>query len=172
MKYQLLLIVTLLTTCVSCKKKAFENDYQQSYRTWLRFRDSSNNHYQYTKIFSSWTGNRSAYTITVKGGTVLQQEYKGYGLNADTHQPMLQTSWAEDAASLNTHHNYEPALTLDEVYTKARNEWLKVNPDEHMIYFGSKNRGMISSCGFVSKGCADDCFNGITITEIRGLPGT
>ncbi|MCD2423810.1 hypothetical protein LQ567_13625 [Niabella pedocola] len=170
MKYQFLIVVILLAGCLSCKKAAFENEYQQSYRTWLSFRDSSSNHYRYTKIFSSWTGSRSEYTITVKGGAILQQEYKGYGLTADTHQPTLKESWTEDAAHLNTHHNYEPALTLDQVYAKAKNEWLKVNRDEHTVYFEAQNRGMISSCGFVPKNCADDCFTGITITQIRALP--
>ncbi|SDC65130.1 hypothetical protein [Niabella drilacis] len=171
MKYQLLFIATLLTACLSCKKTALENDYQQSYRTWIGFRDSSNNHYQYTKTFTSWTGSRSEYTVIVKKGQVVQQEYKGYELNAGAHQPAPQTSWTEDAASLNTHHNYEPALTLDQVYTKAGSEWLKVNRDKNMIYFEVQNRGMISSCGFVPKGCQDDCFTGIHISDIRALPG-
>lgn len=172
MKYLFLFIPAALTVILSCKKNAFESNYNKSYRSWHAFRDSSHNHYQYTKVFYSWTGYRAEYIITVKEGVVVKQEYKGYDPNTGTHQPELKTSWSEDAATINTHHSYEQALTLDQVYAKAKNEWLTVNRDENMIYFEAGNRGMISSCGFVPKGCQDDCFRGIRITDIRGLPGT
>ncbi|MCF3111162.1 hypothetical protein LL912_20405 [Niabella sp. CC-SYL272] len=172
MKYQFLLMITMLIICLSCKKAVFEDDYQQSYRTWLSFRDNSRNQYQYTKVFSSWSGSKTEYTITVKNGAVIRQEYKGFIMNYDIHQQELKETWIETTDNINTHHPYETALTLDKVYIKAKNEWLKVNPDENHIYFETQNRGMISSCGFVPKGCQDDCFQGIRITDIRSISGS
>ncbi|WP_255474197.1 hypothetical protein [Flavobacterium sp. SLB02] len=36
-------------------------------------------------------------------------------------------------------------------------------------YFEAKNDGLISQCGYVEKGCMDDCFVGITIKSIERL---
>lgn len=78
--------------------------------------------------------------------------------------------WFEVGATLGTTQN-TPAnqlFTLDEVYEKAKNDWLLKKPDV-TTYFETKNNGMISTCGYVPDGCADDCFRGIEITFIESL---
>ena len=47
------------------------------------------------------------------------------------------------------------------------NAWLRMDEDENLIFFEANNKGMISTCGYFPKNCADDCFTGITITEIK-----
>ena len=69
---------------------------------------------------------------------------------------------------MNTHVNGGTSLTLDEIYEKARTEWLLKRKDA-TSYFEAKNDGMISSCGYVNNNCADDCFVGITINLIERL---
>ena len=64
--------------------------------------------------------------------------------------------------------NAADALTLDEIYSKAKNEWL-VKRKNVTNYFEAKNDGLISTCGYVEKGCVDDCFAGITIKSIQSL---
>lgn len=79
-------------------------------------------------------------------------------------------SWTETGAMVGTHKN-TPAntyLTLDEVYAKIKNDWLKKRSGT-TTYFETKNNGMVSSCGYVADNCADDCFNGITISLIEAL---
>lgn len=51
-------------------------------------------------------------------------------------------------------------------FKKSAKEWLRADPEQNMIYFEVKNRGMISTCGYVKKGCMDDCFTGIKISNI------
>lgn len=78
--------------------------------------------------------------------------------------------WTETGAAVGTHKD-TPAnnlLTLDHVYDKAKNEWLK-RQGGVSTYFESKNNGMISSCGFAPEGCQDDCFHGISIKLIESL---
>jgi hypothetical protein len=58
--------------------------------------------------------------------------------------------------------------TLDEVYAKAKDEWL-VKRDDATTYFETKNNGMISSCGFVPNNCQDDCFRGVSIRSIEAI---
>jgi hypothetical protein len=78
-------------------------------------------------------------------------------------------AWTENENEINTHREMAAAaITLDEVYEKARTEWLIKRKDVN-VYFETKNNGMISSCGYVNKGCMDDCFNGIRIAYIQPL---
>ncbi len=79
-------------------------------------------------------------------------------------------AWTETGAMVGTQaltaaSNY---LTLDEVYDKAENYWLEKRSGM-TTYFEAKNNGMISSCGFFDKNCADDCSQGIGITLIEAL---
>ena len=78
--------------------------------------------------------------------------------------------WVETGAAIGSHKN-SPAsafLTLDEIYSTAKNDWLKKKPNVE-TYFETKNNGMISNCGYVENGCMDDCFRGISISLIQPL---
>ncbi len=168
MKYFLIFGTAFLLLCQSCKKESFygEDEYKASYNTWLRFKKESNNSYVYTTTWSSWTGFYGRMIITVKGGKIIARDYKVTGADEnDRSVTKIYEEWQEDEATVNSHPG--ASQTLDEVYTTAKNEWLKVNEKENLIYFEAKNDGMISSCGYVPIGCADDCFIGITITEIK-----
>jgi hypothetical protein len=57
---------------------------------------------------------------------------------------------------------------LDEIYSIARNEWLKKRSGV-TVYFEAKNSGMISTAGSIPDGCVDDCFSGISIRSIKEL---
>lgn len=78
--------------------------------------------------------------------------------------------WREVGAMVGTTQNTSAStfLTLDEVYEKAKNDWLKKKPGVE-TYFETQNNGMISTCGYVPDNCADDCFSGITISLIEAL---
>ena len=60
------------------------------------------------------------------------------------------------------------AITLDEIYERAKNEWLIKN-DNVNVSFENNNNGMISLAGFWPKGCMDDCFSGVKIKLIEPL---
>ncbi|MFT4095190.1 MAG: hypothetical protein QM640_16280 [Niabella sp.] len=84
-----------------------------------------------------------------------------------TGETKVYEDWTEDETTLYSHDGWNVSLTLDEIYAKAKNEWLQVDEDENWIYFETENDGMISSCGYTPKNCADDCFMGINIVEIK-----
>lgn len=77
-------------------------------------------------------------------------------------------AWIEYENEINSHENIVAAapLTLDEVYGKAKNEWL-IKRKNVKTYFEANNGGLISTCGFVEDGCMDDCFRGIRIAYIE-----
>ena len=87
-------------------------------------------------------------------------------MDGQTGQKTVRDSWIETIASLNTHPQGAATPNMDVVYEKAAKEWLSADPKQNMIYFEVKNRGMISTCGYVKKGCMDDCFTGIKISNI------
>ncbi len=171
MKKSLLLLLTAITLLSACKKDgiAKKDEFQTSYEKFQNFKKSSANSYTYIATSGSVFGYSSTTTITITNGVVIGRDYKAYRLN-DAHQSVLYISWTEDKSSISTHTQGQDALTLDQIYTKAKNEWLKVDTKANDIYFETDANGLIASCGYVPKECQDDCFNGIHISSIQATP--
>lgn len=172
MKRNHYLMILLLLTCAftSCKKSdiEYENDYDKSYKAWLDFKKSSNNTYRYTVHSGSWTGQSSETTITVKDGKVIGRDYIAKSIKGHPHEVVIREEWTEDIKDLNSHPNGYNTITLDDIYHKAKTEWLIKRKDAD-VSLETKNNGMISSCGFVPKNCMDDCFSGINIKLIEAI---
>lgn len=148
------------------KTNGFKSEFDKSYRAWLSFRKSCNNTYQYTRITSSWTGFKTSTTLFVENGVVVK---RAFTVEEMWKEPNVIESWEEDLTQLNTHESGAEVLTLDALYNKAKTVWLKVDASTNEIIFETKHSGMISTCGYVPHGCADDCFTGVTISEIKPL---
>ena len=168
-----LLFVGLL--CSSCSSDE-ENDFDQSYQTWLDFKETSNNSYQYVVKTWSFVGISTETKITVSDGIVSKREFEYTEISDGMEIPEDELAWVEEEDQIGSHANGAEPLTLDEVYDKAKNIWLKgVDelgrdfPREVTISFETENQGMISVCGVTPKNCFDDCFSGIRITEIKKL---
>ena len=155
----------------SCEKSDLEheNDFDKSYKSWLSFREAAGNSYQYRIHGSSWTGSSSETGVTVTNGKITQRHFKYTSVVGLANVPKEALEWTEDENEINSHGYYgAEALTLDQIYDKARSEWL-IKRKNAKTYFETKNNGMISSCGYVEDSCADDCFTGITIVSIEAL---
>ena len=159
--------VTMLN---SCKKSdiAYENDFDRSQKSWTSFKASSNNSYRYKVNGSSWTGSSSESVISVKDGKVTGRSFLSRTTTNKPGEVVVREEWIEDQSNINTHPGGYKAITLDEVYQKAKTEWLLKRKDAD-TYFETNNNGMISSCGYISKNCMDDCFRGITIESIEKI---
>lgn len=168
----LFFIGTMLTSCgVSDANYEYENDFDKSYEAWLSFKETSGNSYRYKVPGGSWTGASWQTVITVTDGKVTQRSFKytsEEGLSEDIPPEALE--WTEDEDEINSHKHTgaAKALTLDQIYTKARIEWLTKRKNAK-TYFEAENNGLISSCGYVEDNCADDCFIGINIEYIVPL---
>lgn len=163
-------LLLISTVFMACKKDKIEykNDFNRSYDAWIGFKAASGNSYRYTVNFGSWTGSSSATTITVKEGKVIQRAYIAKVIDRNTHLPQTVKEWTEDGSSLGSHTEGYALRTLDDIYQEAKDNWLlkRSNAD---TYFEAKNNGMMSDCGYVEKGCQDDCFRGITISLIEKI---
>lgn len=162
-----LIILVVALGLSACKKDEVFTGYDESYSAWQSFKKSSSNSYSYVTYNGSWTGLYAESKITVQNGKVIARDFlQGHYLQ-NTATLIVDTTWAENAATLNTHEYGFEALTLDQVYTKAKTEWLNVSKEDNYISFEAANNGIVSSAGFVPKGCQDDCFNGINIKDIK-----
>ncbi|HTD97963.1 MAG TPA: hypothetical protein VK668_01700 [Mucilaginibacter sp.] len=182
MKRTFLLFVTLIFVISSCKKddpainaKKDNGDgpvlgYNDSYSAWVSYKNNVGNNYAYTVAWGSFFGFGAELKTNVSNGKVVSRDYTAYTYAQNSSVKTVSKQWHEDGAALNTHPNdAAEALTIDGVYLKAKNVWLKADPKTNDIYFETKNNGIISSCGYVPKGCQDDCFNGIHITAVTAL---
>ena len=174
-KISLLIVVVtiLLTACtkdpaVNAKKDTNTLSYSNSYKAWINYKQSIHNSYSYTAITSSFTGYGTTIKIGVKNGVIISRDFTSYQYQQNNKTIIKQ--WHEDATTLNSHGEESGELmTMDDIYAKAKNVWLKVDPKANDIYFETKNNGIISSCGYYPLGCQDDCFTGINIDSVTAL---
>ena len=170
MKINITLILLMLLSLAACKKDASNSKYEKSFTAFQSFKKTSNNTYYYVTTFTSWVGYGSETKISVDKGTIIARDFimrgNPWGSPNDTTRNALLEEWHEDKATLGTHDEGAELLTLDQVYDKAKNEWLKVDRNKNTVYFETQHNGVISSCGYVPKNCMDDCFIGIRIKEI------
>jgi len=169
---QLLLAVTIVTILfTACKKDEISNkdQYQDSYKKFTAFKTSFSNSYHYTAYSGSVFGASASTTIYVVDGKVIGRDYKEYRRSGNgSSDNVLVDGWNESENDIGSHKNGQDALTLDQIYDKAKNVWLKADKKSNDISFEVDANGLIASCGYVPKGCQDDCFIGITITSING----
>lgn len=173
MKANIYLLLLLLTGALftGCKKSdiAYENDFNASVQSWMNFKAASGNSYRYVVNFSSWAGFSTKTVITVKEGKVVQRSFTGQRrIDSLPGQVEIYEQWTEDESKIGSHGNAYPPQTLDEIYQTAKDRWL-IKRSNAQTYFKAENNGMISSCGFVEKGCMDDCFQGIYIGLIEKI---
>ena len=73
-------LITLLLSALafaSCEKEDFhyQDAFDASYRTWLDFKETSNNSYQYMVTGGTWAGASWWTIITVENGTVTRRQF-------------------------------------------------------------------------------------------------
>jgi DNA-binding sugar fermentation-stimulating protein len=164
--YFIAMLLVLTGFFSSCSKDfAYSSEFDKSYEAYQKYKKENANSYQYTVTSSSWTGTHSATTITVFNGQVEYRSYEAKTRSADGKE-QTDTKWTENKDELNSHDEGYEALTLDQVYEKAKKDWL-IKRKDSKVYFEAKNNGLISSAGYVPDNCQDDCFNGIHISEIK-----
>lgn len=166
--YLLAALIVMLTIFAACKKDEGVNaDYAASYKAWKAFKLAVNDSYEYAVVTGSWTGYTTETIITVKNGKVVQRAHSSATTDRQTGAKTIVEQWVEHITTLNVHKN-AAALTLDEVYLKAKHDWL-VKSNTRDTYFENTNQGMISTAGYTTKDCMDDCFNGIKINFVRKI---
>ena len=168
----LLFISCIGSSCASDDDFKYQNDFETSQNVWLDFKESSKNSYKYVVTGGSGF---AAYgwetTLTVSSGTIVKRHFK-YTAGAEDFIPVEELEWTETENEINCaeHENTSafPAMTLDDIYAKAKQEWL-IKRTDAAVFFETENKGMISTCGYVKNECLDDCFVGVHIKSVEAL---
>lgn len=171
MRYILLFILTL---AVACRKDVndgllYQYEWAQSEKAFQAFKEESGNSYRYMVGTQTSTGYFVETVVTIENGKPVGRDW-ALKQREDTlnYQYIVKQSWTEDRASLRSHQEGFPPMTLEEIYDNAKYDWLRKRKESD-TYFEAKNGGMISTCGYVERGCMDDCFRGVEIYYIESL---
>jgi hypothetical protein len=170
---KLLLVVATVsvTILLSCKKNGASSDFDKSYNAWLAYKAKVNDTYAYIAIKGDQSTVYSETTIKVVQGNIiardfLNYEYK-YTAGNNTPTKVLTVEWHETSGNIGTHGTDAADLyTLDDIYYRAQNIWLKADKSKNVVTFESNNNGMISFAGYTPNTCKSDCFIGINIKSI------
>lgn len=140
-----------------------------SQKQWEAEKKQHANSYTYTVRFNSAFGFGSTTVITVTNGTVTGRDFEAFTTDGATGTKTVTGSWSETAADLMSHQEGAEAVPLDVIYGRCREQWLTVNTKNNRTYFEKEHNGIISVCGYVPKGCQDDCFEGVRISAFAWL---
>jgi hypothetical protein len=166
----LLVITTSLAGCGSSTLGTKrEKEVITSQQQWEKEKPRHENSYAYTVMVSSFAGFGSTTVVTVTNGTVTGRSFESFTTDGGTGAKTVTRSWSETAGDLMSHQEGAEAVTLDVIYDTCRQEWLTANTKTHQTYFENKHNGIISLCGYLRKGCQDDCFEGVNISTFEWL---
>jgi hypothetical protein len=169
MKRTLLALIAIIFLFAACTKDENATKLDTSRKAWQAYKANINNSYSYSVYFGSWTGSFRDTKITVQNGKVTERMFIAGDREPNSTQQHITITWTETGTQIGTHDDYAAKpLTLDQVYAKAPS-MLNVSSKDNDKYFEVDSNGLISSCGYVPKGCQDDCFRGIQIKDIKPL---
>lgn len=146
-----------------------ESDYDRSKSQWLILKDQNGDSYDYTIQTISWTGYGTRTSLQVNNGEVVSRSFEAFQQSHETGDEEILETYNETVSDLGSHEEGAPVLTIDELYEICASEYLVVDASENTIYFETDDQGLLSTCGFVPKGCMDDCYIGLSISEFSWL---
>jgi len=137
--------------------------YAESIANWSELKRSNGNSYTYKTAFTSWIGESSITEVKVEDGSVISRTYEHFKTNEPNGQKETIDSYSETIENLGVHENGARPVTIDELYSTCSSEYLTADVTDNTIHFETELNGLMTLCGFVPKGCADDCFTGVSI---------
>ena len=136
----------------------------RSHATWTTVKGNDGRSYRYTDRDSSFTGFSWETTIEVHGATVVSRAYT----RKDMAGAVAET-WTEDASALGSHAAGAPPLTIDEIYDRCASTVLAKDPAANLITLTFHDDGVLDTCTYFPKNCADDCAVGYRISSYQLL---
>ncbi len=146
-----------------------QKELAESLETWNTLKAENGDYYRYDTSFASFFGFGSTTTLTVQDEQVIVRAYRSYATNEDG-EPEAAESWTEEGAAVGSHEAGAEPRTVDELYSVCRSEVLPQNPLENELYLEFRDDGVLKTCEYFPKSCADDCFMGVNITDLEFPP--
>ena len=141
----------------------------ESRSSWKALKKENGDSYEYTLEILSFTGHGNRTTMSIENGKVIKRNYLTFFLNPNTGEMEEQEVYTETGEEVGSNSEGARPLTIDALYETCASEYLVVDTDKNTVYFDTNSEGVISLCGYVPNGCADDCFQGITFSYFAWL---
>jgi hypothetical protein len=133
---------------------------EESKAIWYKYKSNSNNSYTYFINFVSWSGFGHETKINVENGIFTQREFTSWNTTEEN-------TWIENEKDLGKHKLGAKLKLIDDLYKECKNILKTKTKSINNIYLSFDKKGLLSSCLYSPKNCADDCSNGIQIKEIK-----
>lgn len=140
--------------------------YAQSLARWEALKKTNGNSYIYQRSFSSWTGYGFTTQLRVENGVVTARAYKSFRYDGKGSKTL--SEYCETGTKIGSHSEGHAPVNIDALYIEAQG-FLDVDKENNYVCFTTFANGLFGTCGHVPKGCADDCFNGVTLSGIHWL---
>lgn len=143
--------------------------YSESRSLWLEMKEDNGDSYEYTIGVLSWTGHGNNTVITIEEGKVIGRIYQEYFMDPDNGDKTDGFGYSETGVDVGSNEKGAKPLTMDDLYGICLAEYLVADPENNRVYFNTDELGLMVTCGFVPNGCADDCFQGISLSNFKWL---
>jgi len=137
------------------------NSMQKSQQLWQSIK-SNYPDYQYEVLFSSWVGFRHSTVVQIHQHQVSSREYRAW--NAERK---LAHYWKELGTEVGLHAEGADPLTLDQLYSHCEQLIGNYYKESNHFRLEFNEQGLLKSCSYSPKQCADDCTQGIEIENLN-----
>ena len=185
MQVQTLIVLFFVLAILSCGKDDYRPDielsvltelkseygisYTESLNKWKELKNTNGNSYVYQTTFTSWTGFGNTTELKIEDGVVISRRYVEFQTDQKDGTKTTVYSYEESANELGTHTKGSLLLSIDDLYETCVKNYLIADPQKNTIFFETDREGLMTLCGFVPDGCADDCYVGVRINSFDWL---
>lgn len=162
------LVFGTVLVLAGCTQVVRQGELDRSLATWNALKTQNGNSYRYETSFASWAGFGNKTALTVQDGKVTTRAYEAY--RYEEGQTTITESYTEEGTTLGTHEAGAVPRTVDELYGVCRAEVLTQSALANDFYLTFRADGVLETCEYAPKNCADDCSSGVSITELEFLP--
>lgn len=122
----------------------------ESLETWNTLKTENGDHYRYEVSAGSVFGPSYDTTLTVQKGEVVQRDL---GITEIDNEGNVTTteSWSETGAALGSHDEGAELITLDERYSRCRDDVLNRNASTEDVTLEFQANGVLASCYTIPK---------------------
>lgn len=150
-------------------KSEYGLTHKASQERWEDLKAVNGNSYIYQTTSLSLTGHGSTTEIRVEDAAITSRVYVEFETDKINGARKTIFSYNEGANKVGSHTKGALALTIDELYETCAKTYLVADAEKNTIYFETNEEGLMTICGFVPDGCADDCYMGVRINSFDWL---
>ncbi len=135
----------------------------KSLAVWSRMKKAALGRYDYTIRQSSWAGFGAETAFAVAGDIIVARKYRSW--NRDQQ---VTVKWEERApVEIGTNSEGAPLKTMETLYAECKQLLSTKNSRNHNLGLDLDKNGILKSCFYSRKMCADDCSSGVLIGQVH-----